>query len=97
MSGPPVRLTGRRTRERQEANSAGQAPLHRLDAAGIAAGADEAEIGPRLLQRVHVEVSLLGRLLDVGDWLRTAGELLAEEALRALAALGLFCQHRVFP
>src|SRR5262249_3883448 len=38
--------------------SAGQAPLHGLHAAGIAAAGDDAEVGARLLE--HAEVSLGG-------------------------------------
>ena len=41
-----------------------QAPLHRHDAAGIAAGGDEAEVGAGLRERVRIDVGLLGGLLD---------------------------------
>src|SRR6516164_11143899 len=44
--------------------SAGQAPLHRLHAAGIAAARDDAEVGARLRERPHLDVGLGGRLLD---------------------------------
>ena len=43
-------------------SSCRQAPLHRLDAAGIAAGGDDAELAARLLKRVLVDVGLGGRL-----------------------------------
>ena len=54
-----------------------------LPGAGIAAGGDDAEIGPRLLQHVHVEVSLGGSLLDIGHPLGATCERVLEEALRA--------------
>ena len=42
--------------------SAGQAPLRRLHAAGIAAANDDAEVGARLRERLHADVGLGGRL-----------------------------------
>jgi hypothetical protein len=42
--------------------SAGQTPLHRHHAAGIAAGGEHTEIGARLRQRVRIDVGLGGRL-----------------------------------
>jgi hypothetical protein len=39
--------------------SAGQAPLHGLHAAGIAAGGDDAEVGARLFERMQIEVRLV--------------------------------------
>jgi len=43
--------------------SAGQAPLHRLPAPGIAAADDEAEIGARLLERVRLNVGAASSML----------------------------------
>jgi hypothetical protein len=62
--------------------------VHRVRAARVGAAGDDAELGAGLLERVRIDVGLGGRLLDVADSLRTAYELLAEEALRALAAVG---------
>jgi hypothetical protein len=44
--------------------SAGQAPLHRLHAAGTGAGADDAAVAVRLLERARVDVRLFGRRLE---------------------------------
>src|SRR5262245_5166986 len=68
----------------------GQRPLHRLHAAGIAAAGHDPEVGARLLQRRRIDVGLSGRLFEVADSLRAMRQLLAEEALRALAAVGCF-------
>jgi len=38
--------------------SAGQTPLHRHHAAGIAAGGEHTEIGARLRERVRIDVAL---------------------------------------
>jgi len=65
--------------------SAGQAPLHGLHAAGIAARSDDAEIGARLFERHRIDVDLAGRRLDRGHRLGAMRELVAEEALRAAA------------
>jgi len=62
-----------------------QAPLHRLDAAGVGAAGDDAEVGARLLQRRRIDVGLAGGRLDAAHRLGAMGERVAEEALRALA------------
>jgi hypothetical protein len=43
--------------------SAGQAPLHRLHAAGIAAAGDNTEVGARLPERLLIDVGLGGSIL----------------------------------
>jgi hypothetical protein len=53
---------------------AGQAPLHRVRAAGIGAGGDDAEVGARLLERLRIDVGLFGRLLGIADLLRAISE-----------------------
>src|SRR6516165_11172034 len=63
--------------------SAGQAPLHRLHAAGVAAARDDAEVAARLRQRLDIDVGLLGRRLDVAHRPGTMGERVFEEALGA--------------
>ena len=68
--------------------SAGQAPLHRLHAAGSGAAGDDAKRSARLGERDRVDVRLLGRFLDFARLLGTTCELLAEEPLRALLAVG---------
>ena len=68
--------------------SAGQAPLHGVRPAGVGAADDNVEIGTRLLQRAHIDVSALRRLPDVADALGTMGERVLEEPLRAFASLG---------
>src|SRR5215813_15637019 len=74
--------------------SAGQRPLHGLHAAGIAAGGDDAEVGARLPERLLIDVGLSGRLLDDARRLGATCELLAQELLRALAALGWLREDR---
>jgi len=59
--------------------SAGQAPLHRLHAAGVAAAGDDAEIGARLFERLRIDVRLGGRFLDGGHLLGAMGERVPEE------------------
>jgi len=44
--------------------SAGQAPLHGLRPASIGAGADDAAVAVRLLERARVDVRLFGRRLE---------------------------------
>src|SRR5215831_2455136 len=61
-------------RRRPKSASAGQAPLHRLHAAGIAAGGDDTEVGARLFERCEVNVGLLGRVLDIADLHGAMGE-----------------------
>ena len=73
---------------------AGQAPLHRLHAAGIAAADDDTEIGARLPERLLVNVGLGGCILDDGRLLGATCELLAQEMQRALAALGWLREDR---
>ena len=46
-----------------------EAPLHGLDAAGIGAGGDDAQIGARLFQRARIDVGLGGSILDGGHLL----------------------------
>ena len=48
-------------------------------------------LAARLRKRAHIDVSALGRLLDGTHRLGAACELVAEEPLRALAALGRLC------
>src|SRR5262249_50502702 len=80
----------------ESARLAGQAPLHRLHAAGIAAGGDDAEVGARLPERLLVNVGLGGRILDDARLLGATSELLPKELLRARAALGRLCRLRCF-
>ena len=68
--------------------SAWQAPLHRLRPAGIGAAGDDAEIGACLPERLLIDVGLGGSILDDARRLGATCELLAQELLRALAALG---------
>src|SRR5215831_21413643 len=60
--------------------SAGQAPLHRLHAAGIAAGGDDAKLGARLFERARIDVGLGGGLLDVARMLGATCKRVLEEA-----------------
>ena len=69
--------------------SSRQAPLHGLDAPGIAASGANAEIAARLLKSLRVDMGLGGRFLDCGHRLGATRERVLEEALRALAAVGL--------
>ena len=57
-----------------------------LNAAGIAAAGDDAEVGARLPECLLIDVGLSGRLLDDARLLGATSELLAQELLRALAA-----------
>jgi len=54
------RLRRNRDSATTSAALAGQAPLHRLHAAGTAAAGDDAEIGARLFQRLRIDVGLGG-------------------------------------
>src|SRR5215831_17796808 len=74
--------------------SAGQAPLHCLHAAGIAAGGDDAEVAAGLPECLLIDVGLSGRLLDDARLLGATSELLAQEMQRALAALGWLREDR---
>jgi hypothetical protein len=73
--------------------SAGQAPLHGLHAAGVAAARHDAEIGARLLQRARIDVRLFGCILDEARRLAPrasyaeAGLRLPEDLVRPLFAL----------
>ena len=58
-------------------------PLHRHDAAGIAAGGDEAEVGAGLRERVRIDVGLFGGILDGAHLLGAMGERFPEEPLGA--------------
>src|SRR5262249_44368610 len=62
-----------------------QAPLHRHDAAGVAAAGDDAELGADRRERVRIDVSFFGRFLHVAGGLWTACERVLKKALRALA------------
>src|SRR5262245_55566015 len=68
------------------AGSARQAPLHRLHAAGIAAADDDAKITARPFERLQLDVSLGGRLLDVAHAPGAGRERVLEELLRARQA-----------
>ena len=48
---------------RSRARSAGQRPLHRLHAAGIAAAGDDAEVAAGLPERLLIDVDLGGSIL----------------------------------
>ena len=74
--------------------SARQAPLHRLRAAGIGAAGDDAEVGARPIQHRLADVGLDGRVLDGARRLGAMGELLPQEMLGALLALGRLCRRR---
>src|SRR5262249_11211133 len=74
--------------------SAGQRPLHRLHTAGVGARGDDAEVGARLPERLLVNVGLGGCILDDARLLGATCELLAQEMLRALAALGWLREDR---
>src|SRR5215471_16247615 len=72
-----VRFARKRTRLTPLADlgrSAGQAPLYRLHAAGIAAAGDDAEIGASLLQRRQIDMRFGGLFLDVAHTLRSIRE-----------------------
>ena len=88
-SATPFLASARRCRRIADVGrSAGQAPLHGVRPAGVGAADDNVEIGTRLLQRAHIDVSALRRLPDVADALGTMGERVLEEPLRAFASLG---------
>src|SRR5262249_61821996 len=72
--------------------SAGQAPLQGVHSAGIGAAGDEAEVGARPLQRLRINVRLGGRFLDGARLLGATCELLPQELLRPLAAIGRACR-----
>jgi len=74
--------------------SAGQAPLQGVRSAGIGAAGDEAEVGARPLQRLRINVRLGGRFLDGARLLGATCELLPQELLRPLAAIGRRCRLR---
>jgi len=90
----PLRPKTRHLRVKMSTALAGQAPLHRLHAAGIAAADDDTEIGARLPERLLVNVGLGGCILDDGRLLGATCELLAQEMQRALAALGWLREDR---
>ena len=69
-------------------SAGGQAPLDRHHAAGVAAADDDAEFGARLFERLRINVGFDGGLFDIARRLGATCELLAQELLRALAALG---------
>ena len=69
-----------------------QAPLDGLNAAGIAAAGDDAEVGACLREGCRVDMGLLGRLLEIADPLRALDERVEKETVRALA--GLRCRFR---
>jgi len=73
---------------------AGQAPLHGLHATGIAAGGDDAEVAARLFERLRIDVGFDGGLFDIARRLGAPRELLAQEMLGALAALGWLREDR---
>src|SRR6516225_8366993 len=64
-----------------------------LDAAGIAAAGDDAEVAAGLPECLLIDVGLSGRLLDDARLHGATSELLAQELLRALAAVRL-CRRR---
>jgi hypothetical protein len=70
--------------------SARQAPLHGVRPASVSAVGDDTEVGARLLQRLHVDVRLFSRLLDIAHAPRAMGERVLEESLRALARRSVF-------
>src|SRR5262245_917203 len=74
--------------------SAWQAPLHGLRPAGIGAAGDDAEIGACLPERLLIDVGLGGSILDDARRLGTTCELVPEEMLRALTALGRLRDRR---
>ena len=82
------RLRRNRDSATTSAALAWQAPLHGLRPAGIGAAGDDAEIGACLPERLLIDVGLGGSILDDARRLGATCELLAQELLRALAALG---------
>src|SRR5262249_28751766 len=76
-------------RRRPKSASAWKAPLHRHDAAGVAAGGDDAELGAGRRERSCINTRPVGGLFDIAGAFRATCELLFQEALRALAAVTL--------
>ena len=58
----------------RDTDSARQAPLHAVRSAGVGSAGDDAKVAARLLERLHIDVGLHGRVLDVADAPGAMGE-----------------------